>query len=1223
MQLDLGEWKQQITQVNKDVSQLRSRLAAANKEAAKLADVFETSANRYAANFNRMAETSRQYIVGMERISLHATVAAKDIQKITAANREMAASLPRAMVTHQRTMDRLAAGSKEAAGGVQRVGQQVSVMSGLMGGSNMSMSGFTARLAGAYGVSVLAFNGFQNLVGILPDAIRLNMDWESAFTGVEKTVNGTEAELRGLNSEIRAMSLEMPIAATKLASIAAVAGQLGIKTPNIAEFTREITKMNVAVDNAISPEELATTFAQWANITRLPQENIKNLAATVSGLGNSTATFERNILDMGQRLASAGSTVRLTDAQITALATSVSQLGFEAELGGTAMTQFLISMSKAVSTGSDELRVFAAVSGETIDSFAAKFRTAPEEAIISFIEGLERLERAQQGISFEILENIGVEGTRGTQVLLGLAQSVDKVRKNFVDADRFFIEGTAHTDEYNKRLDDQREQLQIAANKWVDFKLKMGEALAPSFIEMIDDLTSTLDGMNDALDSANGLLKELASSVGLAANNLPTLWSVAKTTGQILTGTFWGQAARQGISSIIPDTVDASSTPNASAILNERSAYERLQTQAFLNDIYNNRGAESSPGPTRSSGKPEVSPEVQADLDLLESLLGKKGRGRGSGTSELEKLQQQGESLYRSLFPVVDLVKTAQEQTKALNAAGLMSVETLSKLGAALFESFGDKSEDEINRAADAIRGFDTALADAFQNAAVQARQDEGIKFWESIQPPDAQAFDQVTEGIKKLTDAGRIDPNDLTVFADWLYRDVLGNLASESVDVLIQKMITLGREGARTAEEIQRIREESEAQARAASGDQIWAGLGTSRGIAESTSSTLNDALSSDKFLSDPQSAEFFAIDHWNRYGVAGVDAIDAIFDELSARGPEHQAFMENAITLLKEYKAEAEFTELTENITATSRNIAQLGHEFAAIGQDGVSQLLSQLSSVTNLVSGVASGIKLASSAFKILATTAEITGRTIAIDMAEATAGVTLIITAILEAAKAFGLFGDEGQEEVKGVEKLFQELGDAVEEWGQRFTDTITEFLKTGEANFQEFFNSILEDIFKITFQTGFVDPIVSAIQGAFGKGAAFEGGNVVPFAKGGVVDMSNVIPFARGGVVSKPTVFPMAKGMGLMGEAGPEAVMPLQRMPGGDLGVRADGANNIVHVEIIDQRSSGAPVEVEESTGPDGSKVVRAIIRDELDRLVANGSLDRAYERNYGIRRRPQ
>lgn len=64
---------------------------------------------------------------------------------------------------------------------------------------------------------------------------------------------------------------------------------------------------------------------------------------------------------------------------------------------------------------------------------------------------------------------------------------------------------------------------------------------------------------------------------------------------------------------------------------------------------------------------------------------------------------------------------------------------------------------------------------------------------------------------------------------------------------------------------------------------------------------------------------------------------------------------------------------------------------------------------------------------------------------------------------------------------------------------------------------------------------------------------------VPFADGGAFTQGKVMPFATGGVVSNPTYFAMRGGVGLMGEAGPEAIMPLSRGPDGRLGVRAQAA----------------------------------------------------------------
>jgi hypothetical protein len=70
-----------------------------------------------------------------------------------------------------------------------------------------------------------------------------------------------------------------------------------------------------------------------------------------------------------------------------------------------------------------------------------------------------------------------------------------------------------------------------------------------------------------------------------------------------------------------------------------------------------------------------------------------------------------------------------------------------------------------------------------------------------------------------------------------------------------------------------------------------------------------------------------------------------------------------------------------------------------------------------------------------------------------------------------------------------------------------------------------------------------------------------------FAMGGAFDRGmEITPFATGGIVDRPTLFPMAKGMGLMGEAGPEAVMPLTRSPSGHLGVRALSAPRVAAPE---------------------------------------------------------
>lgn len=89
----------------------------------------------------------------------------------------------------------------------------------------------------------------------------------------------------------------------------------------------------------------------------------------------------------------------------------------------------------------------------------------------------------------------------------------------------------------------------------------------------------------------------------------------------------------------------------------------------------------------------------------------------------------------------------------------------------------------------------------------------------------------------------------------------------------------------------------------------------------------------------------------------------------------------------------------------------------------------------------------------------------------------------------------------------------------------------------------------------------VNPVKEHLSGMVMQGIS----NLLPFANGAGFAQGRVMPFADGGVVSGPTTFPMRGGVGLMGEAGPEAIMPLARGTDGKLGVRAGGGGRPVNV----------------------------------------------------------
>ncbi len=101
------------------------------------------------------------------------------------------------------------------------------------------------------------------------------------------------------------------------------------------------------------------------------------------------------------------------------------------------------------------------------------------------------------------------------------------------------------------------------------------------------------------------------------------------------------------------------------------------------------------------------------------------------------------------------------------------------------------------------------------------------------------------------------------------------------------------------------------------------------------------------------------------------------------------------------------------------------------------------------------------------------------------------------------------------------------------------------------------NTIVDTIYSIA-----IKPVTGALGGLLAQGISSVMGAGMPFANGGAFSQGKVMPFARGGIVSSPTTFPMRGGRGLMGEAGPEAIMPLARGPDGRLGVQAGGGRSV-------------------------------------------------------------
>ncbi|WP_106744064.1 phage tail tape measure protein [Yoonia maritima] len=126
----------------------------------------------------------------------------------------------------------------------------------------------------------------------------------------------------------------------------------------------------------------------------------------------------------------------------------------------------------------------------------------------------------------------------------------------------------------------------------------------------------------------------------------------------------------------------------------------------------------------------------------------------------------------------------------------------------------------------------------------------------------------------------------------------------------------------------------------------------------------------------------------------------------------------------------------------------------------------------------------------------------------------------------------------------------------------------------------------------------VNPVMNHMGGVLADGLNSAVSSMMPFADGGAFTQGRVMPFAKGGVVSSPVTFSMRGGTGLMGEAGPEAIMPLSRGADGRLGVRTQGGGSVtVNMNITTPDAQS----FQRSQGQVASQMARALGRGQRNR----------------------
>lgn len=379
------------------------------------------------------------------------------------------------------------------------------------------------------------------------------IDFENNFANVKKTVDGTPEQIEKIRQEIIDMTTvginghsAIPETTAELTELAAAGGQLGIKTENISKFTETMAMLGTATN--LYGEEGAATLAKFANVTKMDQENFDRLGSSIVDLGNNFATTESDIANMSMRLAGAGTQIGLSQADILGIATALSSVGIEAEMGGSAFSKAMIAMQMATTNGYTQvndvmnktgmslrdlqllsannskdfksladglgytstelnsmissgvqLENFAKITGKTTEEFKNLFDSSPAEAIDAFIKGLQNADGAGEN-AISMLQDMGFTEVRLRDSLLRLANSEAGITEAVTRSNTAWNENIALQNEFDAKAETTASQLSVTKNNIVEAARSIDETMLPSIKDAsttVADFAKGLSQMDD------------------------------------------------------------------------------------------------------------------------------------------------------------------------------------------------------------------------------------------------------------------------------------------------------------------------------------------------------------------------------------------------------------------------------------------------------------------------------------------------------------------------------------------------------------------------------------------------------------------------------------------------------------------------------------------------------------------------------------------------------
>lgn len=396
--------------------------------------------------------------------------------------------------------------------------------------------------------------------------VKMAVDFESSMADAAKTIEGMRDDAGKLTPmyfamvrEAKNLGRELPLSHSKIASIMATAGQMGLTdAKDIATFTRDAAQMAVAF--GMSNEEAAEAIGGYRTALGLAQDDVREMLDLMNYFANTSSASEAGISDIVRRVGALGGVAGVSHKPLTALAATLDSMKIAPEVAATGIQNLMLAMNQGSAATKKQRDVLASL-GMNAQKLSRRMQTDATGAILQFLRAVQKLPKHEQAAA--LTHYFGRESVKSIAPLL---TQLDLLEENFRQTGDAAKYAGSMQKEFENRSATTAGQLQKTKNKIAELAINLGTVLLPPLNAVLGVMGSGASALAD-LSNRYPLLTKV---VGTAAAATVTLAVASKALAYGYTFVKGGLLLAQGAVISLTGAQVVSTAATKAAVIGQR-----------------------------------------------------------------------------------------------------------------------------------------------------------------------------------------------------------------------------------------------------------------------------------------------------------------------------------------------------------------------------------------------------------------------------------------------------------------------------------------------------------------------------------------------------------------------------------------------------------------------------------------------------------------------------